>query len=527
MMGRRKGTWLVACVLATVAFWTSGVPGSPEQSESSVVTAAPGDIVHLPCYSEGSVMPSGARWLKDGIEVEPGGGGQPRVQVLSDGSLHFPRVAEGDEGVYRCEATLPGNMTWRARVLLQVASGPENVSLAIVPSTVLPNGTLVAHRGSSVSFHCAAVSYPSQSLAWSFAGTLVDAAGGTPLASAPSAPWLDFRVKDVQPEAQGFYMCLANNTLTHVVAGTSAQLLVYYASDRHPECSWLQSSDPTWVHFNCAWPGCYPDPELRWSQIGDEEAEQGRVLASEATSVLRVSLNRSLLAGGQTLRCAGHHSALAAGREAACSFTLEAPRPHVSPLMWAQEGNSVTLACSESASVPPAITTWSRVAEGAALAPGPKYALSRDGATYSLTIANVSRDDVGTYFCRSENALALRRAEVYLSVTAASDYTGVIVGIFVAALIVGLAAVTARLLFANRHRICLGRPFGSSDGDTGDVLSLVDSDEEQIFQAVPRLPPVTDPHPTTLVQVHRLPSGERENTGNPEAREEPPDLVTL
>ncbi|XP_019740996.1 V-set and immunoglobulin domain-containing protein 10 [Hippocampus comes] len=450
-MGRRKGTWVVACVLATVAFWTSGVTGSPEPSESSVVTAAPGDIVHLPCYSEGSVMPSEARWLKDGIEVEPGGGGgsgEPRVQVLGDGSLYFPRVAEGDEGVYRCEATLPGNMTWRARVLLQVASGPENVSLSIVPSTALPNGTLVTHRGTSVSFHCTAASYPSQSLTWSFAGTLVDAAGGTPLASAPAAPWLDFRVKDIQPEAQGFYICLANNTLTHVVASTSAQLLVY-SSARAPE------------------------------------------------------------------------------KKAACSFTLEAPRPHASPLVWAQEGNSVTLACSESASVPPAITTWSRGAEGAALAPSPKHTLSWDGATYSLTIANVSRNDVGTYFCRSENALALRRAEVYLSVTVASDYTGVIVGIFVSVLIVGLAAVTARLLFANRHRICLGRPFGSSDGDRGDVLSLVESDEEQIFQAVPRLPPVTDPHPTTLVQVHRLPSGEQEDTGNPEAREEPPDLVTL
>lgn len=101
-----------------------------------------------------------------------------------------------------------------------------------------------------------------------------------------------------------------------------------------------------------------------------------------------------------------------------CANTAEAPRPHASPLVWAQEGNSVTLACSESASTPPAITTWSRGAEGAAaLAPSPKYTLSRDGATYSLTIANVSRDDVGTYFCRSENALALRRAEVYLSVT--------------------------------------------------------------------------------------------------------------
>ncbi|XP_077377190.1 V-set and immunoglobulin domain-containing protein 10 [Festucalex cinctus] len=529
------GTWVVACVFATtVAVWASDSPEPASPSESSVITAAPGDVVLLPCYSEGSVTPSRTRWTKNGSEVvvavpsgSPGGDGDDddggsRVLVLGDGSLNFRRVSEGDEGVYLCEATLPGNVTWGARVLLQVAGGPENVSLSIVPSTVLSNGTLVTHRGSSVSFHCVASSYPSQRLAWTFAGM--------PLASAAGAPWLDFSVKDVQPEAQGVYSCVANNTLTHAVANASAQLLVYYASERHPECSWLQSSDPTHVGFSCAWPGCYPDPELKWSQGGDGHGDgEGRVLASEVTSVLRVALNRSLLAGGQTLRCAAQHSALAAGRQPACSLKLEAPRPEVSPLAWAQEGNSVTLACTEAASVPPANISWRRAADdGVALAPGPKYALSRDGATYSLTINNVSRDDSGAYVCHGENALALRQAEVYLTVTAASDYTGVIVGVFIAALVVGLAAVVAKLLFTNRHRVCLGRPFGSSEGDRGDVLSLVESDEEQIFQAVPRLPAVaSDVPPTTLVQIHTLPSGEHEDTGKSDAREVPPDLLTF
>lgn len=43
--------------------------------------------------------------------------------------------------------------------------------------------------------------------------------------------------------------------------------------------------------------------------------------------------------------------------------------------------------------------------------------------------------------------------------------------------------------------------------DRGDVLSLVESDDEQIFQdAVPRLPPLTNGRHTTLVQIHRIPS---------------------
>lgn len=40
--------------------------------------------------------------------------------------------------------------------------------------------------------------------------------------------------------------------------------------------------------------------------------------------------------------------------------------------------------------------------------------------------------------------------------TASSAYTGVIIGVFVAVLIVGSAAVLAKALYSSRHQICLG-----------------------------------------------------------------------
>ncbi len=40
--------------------------------------------------------------------------------------------------------------------------------------------------------------------------------------------------------------------------------------------------------------------------------------------------------------------------------------------------------------------------------------------------------------------------------TASSAYTGAIIGIFIAALIVGSAAVIAKTVYSSRHRICLG-----------------------------------------------------------------------
>ncbi|XP_054628429.1 V-set and immunoglobulin domain-containing protein 10 isoform X1 [Dunckerocampus dactyliophorus] len=531
---------LCLCLCATVLVWAD------EPSSETTITASPGDVVRLPCYGDGQVTPSLTTWWKEGRrlslgETQTDAGDPPsspthagpRLGLLEDGSLDFRWVREGDEGDYLCSAQLPGNVTWRARVLLLVASAPANVSISIVPTTLLSNGTLVTYRGSTVSFHCVASSYPSQHLTWTFRGA---GAGNGSLASTAEAPWLDFRLKDIQADAQGVYSCTANNTVTHQAANKSAQLLVYYVPDRHPECTWVQSQDRTRVLFNCSWPGAYPPPTLRWAEDQGEQGA-GRVFASEVTDSLTVALNRSLLSGGQTVRCTAQHLALARARERSCSFLLEPPYPEGEPLVSAQEGSNITLACTESTSTPPAATTWRRGLEHAEVVVGAKYFLSEDGPACRLTIANVSKDDEGVYFCRSENPLGVSELEVYLTVRASSSaYTGAIVGVFIAALIVGWAVVVAKVVYANRHRVCLGGAFGrphDDDDDRGDVLSLVESDDEQIFQApVPRLPPLTDTGHTTLVQIHHIPSCEQEDTGmtapeEEETREELPDLVTF
>nr|XP_057925625.1 V-set and immunoglobulin domain-containing protein 10 isoform X2 [Doryrhamphus excisus] len=527
---------LCLCWCATVPVWAD------EPSSESTIAASPGDVVRLPCYGDGQVTPSRTTWSKDGQQLSLGvtltdtgdppsspTRAGPRLDLLEDGSLDFRWVREGDEGDYLCAAQLPGNITWHARVLLQVASAPANMSMSIVPATLLSNGTLVTYRGSTVSFHCAASSYPSQRLTWIFRGV---SAGDGSLVSTAEASWLDFRLKDIQADAQGVYSCTANNTVSHQAANKSAQLLVYYVPDRHPECTWLRSQDRTQVLFNCNWPGSYPAPTLRW---GEEGAR--RVFASGVTDSLTVALNRSLLSGGQTVRCTAQHLALAPAQERSCSFLLEPPYPEGEPLVSAQEGSNVTLACTESTSVPPAATTWRRGLEQVEVVVGTKYFLFEDGPAYRLTIANVSKDDEGVYFCRSENPLGVRELEVYLTVRASSSaFTGAIVGVFIAALIVGWAAVVAKVVYANRHRVCLGGAFGRPDNNCGDVLSLVDSDDEQIFQApVPRLPPPTDAGRTTLVQIHHIPTCEQEDMGmtirtpeeEDEAREELPDLVTF
>lgn len=111
-----------------------------------------------------------------------------------------------------------------------LSGGPENVSLSITTATPLSNGTLIVFRGSTVSFNCSASSYPSQHLTWGFSGasppndTLLTGLG----------PWLEYRIENVQPGAQGVYSCTAHNTVSNQTVKKSTELLVYCESPKSP-----------------------------------------------------------------------------------------------------------------------------------------------------------------------------------------------------------------------------------------------------------------------------------------------------
>lgn len=92
------------------------------------------------------------------------------------------------------------------------------------------------------------------------------------------------------------------------------------------------------------------------------------------------------------------------------------PFPEGEPLVTALEATNVTLMCSETSSQPPANTVWKRGVQQEDIVPGQKYVLSEEGPVFRLTIVNVSKDDEGAYFCRSENPLSVRELEVYLTV---------------------------------------------------------------------------------------------------------------
>lgn len=482
-------------ISATADLVTAEVSGNV--SSETALSASPGDIVVLPCYPAGKVTPVVTTWTKNGREIVTGGDPTRRLIVNPDGSLNISATMPGDEGIYLCNSTLSDNSSFLARVLLQVTSGPENVSTSISPATALSNGTFYTDRGSSVTLKCSGSSYPSQHLTWAFRG---DLSSNDSLVSG-SGSSLEFTIQNIQPSAQGVYSCRAHNPVSNVTVISSTELLVYYVSDRHPECKWTLTQNISLVQFTCTWLEVYPTPNLRWDMGPFQVADS-----------LNVTMSRSTLSDGQTVNCTAQPQHLGPEKEKSCSFTLELPFPEGEPMVSALEASTVTLTCTETTSKPPAITTWRKGLQLDYIESGSKYILSLEGPVFKLTIVNVTKEDEGFYFCHSENPLGLRELEVELTVkTASSAYTGAVIGIFIAALIMGSAVIIAKIVYNSRDRICLGG-FGQVDDDSGDVLSLVESDDEQVFQdAVPRLPPITNGHHTTLVQIHRIPSSDHED----------------
>lgn len=496
-----------ALAVLLLCFYTAVVSG-----EDETYLAAPGDVVLLPCSSAAAGAPSLTSWVKDGVVIVSGGPadapggpssssvGASRLELLPDGSLNILAVVRGDEGVYLCSSTLPGNNTVHSRVQLHVASQHDNVSISIDTDDVLPNGTHTAIKGSTVYIICTGDSYPSPELTLSFSGLMYS---NKSLANITGKSQMEYVIDKVQFGAQGIYTCSAHNLVTHQRVNSSAALLVYYASDRHPQCMWTQ--DNTFIMFHCSWLGAYPTPILTWT-----DGQTGAILESDVADSVVLKINSSKLSEGQKLQCKAQHQALRETEDKSCIFTLKTPYPFGEPLAAALDGTDVTLKCSESTSTPPAITTWRRGIKQDLINNSSKYTLTEDGSLFMLTIFNVTKDDEGVYFCRSENPLGAKMLEVYLTVKTSSPYTGAVIGLFIAVLIVGSAIIIAKTVYSSRHRICLGG-FGRMEEDGGDVLSLVESDEDQIFHdTVPRLSPVTNGCQTTLVEIHRIPSTDHE-----------------
>ncbi|XP_036382126.1 V-set and immunoglobulin domain-containing protein 10 [Megalops cyprinoides] len=478
-----------------------------------------GDSALLPCNTTaGNGM---IQWLKDGKLVASqhsatlGPSESERFSVSDQGGLIIHGLLFSDEGIYLCGSSLLDSTVVKQNIELQVVSGPANLTAEIKPAAVLPNGTLFVQNGSTVLFKCSSKSHPSQSLSWSFESLASD---NTTLASGNGSS-LEFTISKIQPSYQGTHSCIAQNTLSSTTASQSTQLLVYYAPDRHPDCQCTTGNDSSLLLLNCSWDGTYPLPTLHWKEELDTQGLPVLNI-SENNNTLVVNLSRPQLHEGQTFKCTGYHP-MSAPKEKSCAVTLRAPYPQGRAMRTAFEGSNVTLTCMEVSSLPLAKTTWRKTIRQEEIIPSSKYIISELGPTFSLTIMNISKQDEGVYFCRSENPLLVRELEVFLTVKSSATYAGGIVGTFIAVLIIGVGITVGISAYRNRDRICLGNVFGQTHERQNDILNLVDSDEDEIFEEpVSRITTTANGHTTSLVQIHRIPSSDHEDLGNTDTEAE-------
>lgn len=100
-----------------VLFSASVSDNSPTET---VVSAGPGDVVLLSCFTGGG---NATTWTKDGQKVgDASTTSDGRLAVLRDGSLQIDKVKEGDEGSYLCNTSLPDSSVFQARARLQLTS---------------------------------------------------------------------------------------------------------------------------------------------------------------------------------------------------------------------------------------------------------------------------------------------------------------------------------------------------------------------------------------------------------------------
>lgn len=483
-----------------------------------------GENVVLPCLDLPlNKTPSVTRWTKDKVVLATRNHSlhdsvthkETHISILDNSSLSVTGLMGIDEAVYECETELASET--HHEVQLQVTDGPKNMVVNVTTATSLANGTLFVVKGSTVLLNCSSTSYPSQNLTWTFEAVTQDVKENKSWAFGNESS-LYFNINNIQPENQTNYMCLAQNIVSKKTVARGIQLLVYYVPEIHPNCLWHHGSRIDQVLFNCSWYGAYPFPTL--TVLLDSQADRKPKLnRSQETENFELTLNRSMLYDGQNITCVGKHVAQKPGDMRNCTFTLAAPYPMGQPMVAALEGTNITLACTESRSLPPAKMVWLRGVKQDPIVPSSKYIVVEDGPNLSLTVVNVTKDDQGVYFCWSENVLAAKELEVYLTIRSSAEKSGAMVGVFISFLILAAGITVGYFAYTHRDRICLGFRFGRLKDENVDVMNLIESDEEDVFHnAVPRLLQLTNGHAsapaTTLVEIHRVQSSDHEDTVN-------------
>lgn len=390
---------------------------------------------------------------------------KPRFSLTRASSLHIEALSLQDAGNYTCLEVLKETRWFRVR--LQVASGPYRVEVNITTTGLLPNGTLYVAKGSQVDFSCSSRSWPPPMVEWWFQGpdSRTEPFGNNLTVSR-------FSLLLMSQNLQGNYTCLAMNMLSGRRRKVTTELLVYSPPLSALQC-WVEMVPGLFLmQLICRWDGGYPDPNFLWTE------EPGNVVLG--LSELGVELlNRSQMSDGKKFKCVGIHI-LKPEAEDSCVIQIRSPSVDSEPMKTCLVGGNVTLTCHVSGAYPQAKILWLRnlTQPEMVIQPNSHYLITQKGQRSTLTIRNCSHNlHEGYYICRAENPIGMREVNIWLTVKKPLNIVG-IVGTTVSLLLLGLAVISGLTLYYSPGFCWKGNTF--RDQDMGDVMVLVDSEEEEV-----------------------------------------------
>ncbi|XP_054980117.1 LOW QUALITY PROTEIN: hemicentin-2 [Sorex araneus] len=365
-------------------------PGPPAVNASMNQTAL------LPCQADGAPLPL-TSWRKDG---EPLDLGNPRLQILPDGSLRIQPVVAQDSGHYLCLASNSAGSDRQGRDLRvfeppAIAPGPSNL-------------TLTAHTPASLP--CEASGAPKPQVVW----------------------WKDGQMLDLRLQ-QGTYWLLPSGSLLLLAPGPqdAAQFECVVSNEegearRRYQVAVLEpptiADDQTAftvtqmapVVLTCHSTGV-PAPTTSWSKAGTRLGARGHGYRVSPSGALEIRQALPIHTGRYT--CTARNPAGAAHKHVVLS--VQAPpvvRPPPSEVL-AVAAAEVVLPC-EAAGVPRPHVSWQK--EGLHVPLGAGVQVLPRG---QLRILHAGPEDAGNYLCVAQSSAgsALGRTRLVVQVPPAIE----------------------------------------------------------------------------------------------------------
>ncbi|EMP34679.1 Hemicentin-2 [Chelonia mydas] len=344
---------------------------------SLAVSATVNESALLPCESEGRPTPQ-LTWRKDGLLLLPAG--NPRLELLSDGSLRIDPVQVQDMGHYLCVASSPAGsdrrgLDLRVLVLPAIAPGPSNL-------------TLTAHSPASLA--CEATGLPKPHVTWKKNGHLLNVdlpqspyrllSSGSLLLASPS----------LQDTAQ--FECIVTNP-----AGEARRLLA--VAVHVPPTIADDHTDFTATRMSPAVLTCYasgvPAPAVSWSKDGAQLGNRGSGYRVLPTGALEISRALPIHAGSYT--CTARNAAGVAHKHLLLTVQ-ESPVVKPLPSMVQVRVNAGVVLPCEASGIPRPVVTWQK--EGISIPAGAGFKVLPNG---HLHLSRASEEDAGVYLCVAQN----------------------------------------------------------------------------------------------------------------------------